>query len=143
MNDIWCREERRFLTFLEYKDKYSESMTWLNYQGLHEAISIRWKNILQNNVRMNENFEHTFDSLTAVKGSRTKTIYHQLTSNCLNMVDSFNRWQNVMDQNISLSEYEKRFSNLYRITNNTKLRNFQFCLLHKKIPTNKEILNGK
>ena len=52
-------------------------------------------------------------------------------------------WTEVLDRNITLDEYEKSFSNLYIITNNTKLRDFQYCLLHKKIPTNRELFKWK
>ena len=84
-------------------------------------------------------FTHPYDFLLRTKESRTKVIYAKLTNNNLTVVDPYNKWCILFDQQVSLDMYERSFVNLYKITNVTKLRDFQFRLLHKKIPTNKEL----
>ena len=44
-----------------------------------------------------------------------------------------------MHFNVTLEDFLRCFDNLYKITNVTKLRDFQYRLLHKRIPTNKEL----
>ena len=52
-----------------------------------------------------------------------------------------NKWEQLglFERNVTLDDNLRCFPNLYKITNNTKLRDFQFRLLQKKAPTNREL----
>ena len=54
----------------------------------------------------------------------------------------FDKWQSIF-VNLSYDQFERKFTMLYKITNCSKLRDFQFRLLHKKLPSNKELYRWK
>ena len=54
-------------------------------------------------------------------------------------VDAYNRWCKIFTNKVSLDIFTNCFMKLYKITNSTKLRDFQYRLLHKKIPSNLEL----
>ena len=52
-------------------------------------------------------------------------------------------WNKVLEIPLSLEEYHKAFSYIGATTISTKLRDFQFRLLHKRLPSNKELHRWK
>ena len=118
-----------------------ECTNWLEYQGLVSAIPNRWKNILTRQVRKYEQYEHKYERLLTKLKNRSKIVYSELISNSLTSVDFYNKWcVNILNEtNLTLEEYMNWFETLYKITNVTKLRDFQYRLLHKRLPTNREL----
>ena len=57
-------------------------------------------------------------------------------------MDSYNSWAWKIN-NLEYNEYELAFTSLYKITNNTKLRNFQYRLLLNHIPVNDMLYKWK
>ena len=112
-----------------------ECTNWLEYQGLVSAIPNRWKNILTRQVRKYEQYEHKYKRLLTKLKNRSKIVYSELISNSLTSVDFYNKWcVNILNEtNLTLEEYMNCFETLYKITNVTKLRNFQYRLLHKRL----------
>ena len=129
------------MTYDQIVIKFGACITWLEYQGLVSAIPNRWKNILIQQVRKYEQYEHNFEYLLTKPKNRSKIIYSELTFNSLACVGSYNKWcENILNEaNFTLEEYMKCFESLYKVTNVTNLRDFQYRLLHKRIPTNREL----
>ena len=101
------------------------------------------ENILKYQHMIHKKYEPKYDKLKEMKQSVVKCIYHDLTENALNAMDACNNWNKIFEHPVEFEDYMKCFTKIYKITNNTKLRDFMFHLLHKKIPTNKELLQIK
>ena len=57
--------------------------------------------------------------------------------------DSYNNWNKLFETELSVARFEKAYVNISKITISTKLRDFQFRLLHKPIPLNRELHRWK
>ena len=57
--------------------------------------------------------------------------------------DSYNNWNKLFETELSVVRFEKAYVNISKITISTKLRDFQFRLLHKCIPSNRELHRWK
>ena len=141
IRDLWNGEKNSFYTYQEINDKYPNMVMWLDYISLIKAIPNRWTSILEQKVNTGHNFQHKYELISEqpVSVSKTKLIYNHLIDNPLATVDAFNNWEKVIPNFTSLEEYCKCYNDLYRISNSTKLRDFQYRLLHKKLPSNKEL----
>ena len=89
-------------------------------------------------------YNHPYSILLNVKDSRSRIVYRALIGNPLASVDSFNSWQKAYpsldeNDNFTMDAFIRCFVNLYKITNVVKLRDFQYRLLHKRVPSNKEL----
>ena len=61
-------------------------------------------------------------------------------------MDSYNSWNRACDidqTQFSIKIFEQSFQNMYKITNVVKLRDFQYRLLHKRVPSKKELFRWK
>ena len=136
--DIWM--DGKLMTRDEIATRWPQ-LTWLEAQGLINAIPDHWKTIMADCRAANAGTDPDiglYDKLlTAPKP--TKTLYMRLTANCCAFYDSLNRWNEVLSESIAHERYEKAFVNLQKVTNCTKLRDFQYRLLHKKLPSNREL----
>ena len=66
----------------------------------------------------------------------SKEIYNNLSPLENLEVDSIkgiSKWKSDMETDINFSDV---FCNLYLVTNDSKLKNFQYKLLHRTLPTN-------
>ena len=52
---------------------------------------------------------------------------------------SYNNWSKVSHFDVTVKIFVKSFKNVNMLTINTKLRDFQYRLLHKRVPTNREL----
>ena len=132
-----------FFSYIEFSERYPAGITWLDYESLKNMVPIRWLNILKAAVRHKEVYVHKYDMLIKVPGSKTKLIYRDLTGNVLSTADAYNRWTPEFKDEISFEYFSQCFPRLYKISNITKLRDFQFRLLHKKVPSNQELCKWK
>ena len=53
--------------------------------------------------------------------------------------DKKHKWSMVLNVEISQVELNNAFNNIWRITNNSKLRSFQYLILHHAIVTNRNL----
>ena len=141
--DILNAEQTRLLRYDEFEVKYPNSVTWLEYSSLISAIPYRWKRIIIDNIMEKATYVHTYDRMKTIKGSVTRYIYNEIVSNALAPADSYNKWCKVIPNFVSLEEFCSCFMYRFKCTNSTKLRDFQFQLLHKRLPSNKELYYWK
>ena len=137
-----CEEEgSNLLTYVQFNEKYPGCISWLEYCGICEAIPHRWKNVIKEKRNVEQAYLHPYSIMSNTKGSKSRIVYQKLIGNELAPADSFNSWHKsyVFRAPFDLEHFSKCFVNLYKITNVTKLRDFQFRLLHKRIPSKKEL----
>ena len=117
-------------------------ITWLEYQGLLDAVPHRWKRIIHDKVRKEENYTSRYNELKD-KLKITKIVYDKLVLKPCVLYGSLNRWNKTFGTTISYVDFEKKFADASKVTISTKLRDFQFRLLHKRLPTNRELHRWK
>ena len=134
-------EDNIFLTFENMIGKFPiVHINWLEYESLMQAIPVNWKLII--NVPDNSTYLHKCDQLTGLKKT-SKLIYTRLISKEDNLYCRNMCWEWELNVNIELVNLHKHSQNLYKVTNNTKLRNFQYKLLTRTLVTNKHLKQWK
>ena len=126
------------LTVEELMAKYPSVATWLDYQRLLQAIPNKWKRELTTSGKDDVQEEYKYDMLRKIR-KPARTMYRALTSKPNLYLLSYNKWIETGDIVMTTEQYKKAFTSVGAVTISTKLRDFQYRLLHKKIPTNKEL----
>ena len=126
-----------FLSLQELQKKYGFKIQPLTYCGLISALKSLWKTSnrrdLTNNCKEYESFSSplikfqkpsklVYDRLVAMKASAPTLSQHKWLEDC-----------NLRQNDINWSAAYQLAS---KITKSTKLREFQFRLLHRRLPTN-------
>ena len=70
-------------------------------------------------------------------------MYEALISQPNVAFGSYNSWKRVLENFCEWEAYLKAFKQLYVVTNSVKLRDFQYRLLHKRVPCNKVLYRWK
>ena len=124
-----------FLTFQQFIHKFNLRCNFLQYYSIIHAIPTEWKRILKNiNVITEKDTCFNVSKLNLSKMS-CKMIYFQLVKKIAFLPqNAFKKWSNELDT--KAIESEKIFSLLYKCSIEERLRNFQFKLLHRILPTN-------
>ena len=122
--------------------KLQANICWLSYASLVDAIPPRWWRILGQKVSEGQDYEWL-----SVKFKNTNRFlvlaYNLLTSKPCIFMSSYNSWLPYMDETMTVEEFKKALTGYRKVTISTKLRDFQYRLIHKRIPTNKELKRWK
>ena len=124
-------EENKFKTYDELKNQLNCKLNFLKYFSLISMI--KSKNVT--NITNAEYRSHLINTILNSK-SLSKEIYNKLSPLENLEVDSIkgiSKWKSDMETDINISDV---FRNLYLVTNDSKLKNFQYKLLHRTLPTN-------
>ena len=124
-------EENKFKTYDELKNQLNCKLNFLKYFSLISMI--KSKNVT--NITNAEYRSHLINTILNSK-SLSKEIYNKLSPLENLEVDSIkgiSKWKSDMETDINFSDV---FCNLYLVTNDSKLKNFQYKLLHRTLPTN-------
>ena len=140
--DIFNHKTKTFLTYAEAVVKFPDlTCTWLNYVGVVHAIPDRWKRLLSNS-RETTGPMPNYDQLRTLN-KKTAHIYHSLTSNTSIIKDAHANWCRVETFSCGHDTFKRAFISINKLTIYTKLRDFQYRLLHKRVPSNKELCRWK
>ena len=104
---------------------------WLTYSSMITSVPEYWKTVMKTQAPVNDPYE---DRLAIVRSTNkiSSTVYHLMNQDDSVLSISATKWSNVLE-NFRLDIHLKAFSNLYKLTNVVKLKNFQYRLLHSKI----------
>ena len=133
-------DQGEIMTPQEIEQKYPGEI-WLEYVRLYKAIPKRWSHTL-NTETTTGNYVYPYEKLKKQK-KPIAGIYRELTSKPSIYLDALNRWRRVPFFICSDKLFHDAFSATSGLTISTKLRDFQYRLLHKKVPSNKELFHWK
>ena len=137
ISDLIEETTQNFLTYNAFCNKFSIHVSWLKYMQLMDAIPLHWKSMLKSNnvLHMPERIE-LLELTTSKKPSQF--VYNFIVKHVKNtdIAKYKNKWETKLHVNIDMEKFERIFRNLYRCTQVTKLRNFQYRLLLNKIFVN-------
>ena len=141
------KEDGLLLTYEEIEEKFNElRIDRLTYYGIISAIPRRWKEILRNdrNVNTNGGMVNTVEKILAMQKVCQKS-YESFVRNYLKEWNSSakSKWENELGVRYEKEDYCNLFSNICTYTTSTKLRTFQFLMLHRAIVTNVDLYKWK
>ena len=131
-------DDDSFLSLRQIEIKYDITLHFTQVWGIHNAIPIRWKRCLKD--KRNSPYQHPVQYFSNIK-SVSSTVYRQLNEKDLYQ-ESIAKWQKAGIE-LSKEQLARAVTGLYIITNVSRLRSFQFCLLHKAITTNIHLVHYK
>ena len=132
-----------FFQYMELRQRYDCKIDWLTYSRLIESIPHRWRNSLTEGVILTENEVSSNHTLVCNSEKPANVIYKSLISRGEPLNKYKARWEEKYDIILDDEEYLQSFQQLYKLTNITKYRDFQYRLLLGKIPTNKDLKHWK
>jgi len=136
------------MSYEEMMDKYNNLvMNRLTYYGLISAIPQSWKRTLlnQRNGVIVENAFSTPEKLYAMDKVCQKSYPAFVQKNVKgpNTCTGKRKWEHYLGLEYDTEDYCTLFNNIYKYTPSTKLRAFQYLLLHMAIVTNVDLFKWK
>ena len=120
------------MNYQEVCQKYGNCLSWLEYQSLKEALPSYWlflmqKELIDDHISLREFIGNTKNF--------TKIAYRMLNEKHKSYL-SARKLQKKLQGDYNATLQETAFKNVYKVTNVTKLRNFQFRLLYNTVYCN-------
>ena len=137
--DLLDVENQRFLTADGVADKYNITVMLAN--SLLSAIPKYWRSLISDNFSNVLPSELPYETFVLTK-KPAATYYNTILekeNQAESMFPTYVKWQSTIHSSKSYTEFMKLFKNVYRITNHSKLRSFQYRLLHNALVTNKQL----
>ena len=131
-------ERGKILPLYTIRQKFNLSVMQCN--SLLAVIPKEW--ITQNERKESVNVNNTYEKNKNCNKLSAK-IYHCLNENVYILRHAFEKWNRNVIIDIDFDQFVSCFKNLYLITNNSKLRSFQFRILHSAIILNKHLFKWK
>ena len=100
------------------------------------SIPTSWKKALTQNSQSKEDPIYN-EIITSSKP--VAKLYKKLNSSTSHLHNAYQKWQQHTEITIDFDDYCQLFCNVYTITNNAKLRSFQFRILHSAIVLNRHL----
>ena len=129
-------ENREFYKLNEFNMKFNCSINFLYYLGLIHSIPNHYNTGIKNTVQTVSIESSKIDVLMQTKKVSRK-VYSDLAKKCASFPEkSYQFFSQTLNININKDLFISFFGLMYESTRSTKLRNFQFRLLHNSIITN-------
>ena len=131
----------QFLSFDDLCSQYNFRPNILTYLGLLKAIPNEWKKVVLGKGKLinqgNNNCDYiTVKDVVSVKKC-TKYVYEFLIQNlCEEPTAVYLKWNNELNVQYDSDIWSTIFLKLTKTTKSTKLRYFQYRILHRILPTN-------
>ena len=138
ISDIW--DGHTFIDFERLKIKFEAKFTWLQYEQIKAAIPAKWIATIRKTNAPHTFVEQCYDRLAKAQ-KKVAVIYDMLNDRNNPLPELFRTISKYYC--VTQEQYEKSFQHLYKVTNITKLRNFQYRLLVNAIPANDKLFHWK
>ena len=129
--------DENFLTLAEFRNKYNIKVQPLVYCGIISALKTLWKTFnLTDHSNESSGYENYSTKLIKAKKASRMAYDKLITEKSTAPTVSQQKW--IEDCNLHQNKitWSTAYQLAHKITKSTKLREFQFKLLHRKIPTN-------
>ena len=146
VNDLYDAEGRLY-TLEELKQIFNISGTFIEYNALIKAIPKRWKEIIHQ--KLCEKLIYPSQPkwiaklLECKKGCRS--VYNVLQNNDISSshIKCIEKWSQELNVNLTRNTWQNIFLIPFKATTETKLREFQFKILHRIVATKKYLFRIK
>lgn len=127
-------ERGNFYTYDRIKTIFGDCITWLEYHQIQLAFHPQWKRELRLSPR-EQCYVLTNFELLKEKDNWSRFVYDNLVTDDSNdtVEKKCDRWNRYLNSHITYSRFLKAFEDIIKCTISTKLRDFQYRLLHCNI----------
>lgn len=152
----WCKkdiffiadllENNQFMSYETFSHKYNININFIEYFGVINAIPRNWKEIVVNTNDIEDipiiphkliNYLNTHDKVT-------KYFYHIMIRPLSEKpINSQRKWQDLLNTDISDKSWELIYLLPREVTDDTKLINFNYKLVHRILYTNTKLMKCK
>lgn len=136
--DLYDYDNKCFKTKQDFLQKHGIDITFFDHLCLMRSIPRQIKNTIaayKPDIIMNEYGTHIHDICKSVKPN--KYIYNNLISKLNFGIPGKIKWENSIGRQLTIQEWSNIFSMPIRATLDSKLRIFQYKIIHRILPTNK------
>ena len=117
-------------------------LNMLEYNAIICVIPKEWKFKLSKRLDAANMKESMYEQILKQK-KPTAFFLKQLWSNKNNLETYFAKWDNDPNINFDFDQYAQAFKYLYVVMNNSKLRSFQYRMLHRAVVLNDKLFKWK
>lgn len=117
---------------------YPGALTWFQHAQIISAIPHEWRQTLLSDSITLDILLTPYEKFIN-ENKISQQVYRKLIGNSAELTSVRIKWQMRLLREISETEFNKMFNNIKLLTISTKLRDFQFRLLHNKIVTNRQL----
>lgn len=140
-NDLLVKQENRIATFTEFQEKYQTRLSYLNYYSLIHAIPYKYKeNLTYKEILNEELYPPKLKNIVKCPQKVVKYIYDTCISATKTFpVKPYQKWKSKLEIELSEDDFLNFFKIMYSCTRSTKLRDFQYRVLHSTLVTNDKL----
>ena len=129
-------QKSEFLTYKDFKTRYKVNTTFLRYYGVVSALT-KLKKSFQHQTTMKSEDQLTRSQKLLSSSNFCKEAYKLIVKGITSSPDkSQSKWIADCENYKNFIEWDKSYILPFYCTKETKLRNFQFKFLHRRIATN-------
>lgn len=122
----------KFYSYIDFQNIYNTKITFLHYYGILHAIPSIYKQNASKEAKQQSNINKILATEKVAK-----FVYRELVlSNSCFPEKAYEKLKEMLSSDFSRETYLAAFLSLHRCTQSTKLRDFQFRLLHNALVTN-------
>ena len=132
--------QTRLKTFSKIQTEFGNVFSWLEFESLCRSIPNYWLFLLHND-NLIDDYVLLFEIVE--KKALAKKMYKKLISSNIAQQNSARIWAKLLGNDFNYGMQMEALTNIYQITNITKLRNFQFRLLQGNIYCNNVLFYWK
>ena len=137
-------EEDQFYSYANFCAKTGVKIGWLEYLSMINAIPSLWKFALKSPDMIDDGGNKSHLIADGKNKSISRAVYFDLVAGDEAVTKSGKVWCNKLGAQFEYEAHEKAFTNLYKVTNITKLRNFNIdCFIIKCFVTTFYIIGRK
>ena len=131
----------RFIDYNHFIQRYGITTDFITYHGVYSALPNEWKEKMTNENQVRPYNILTDDLYLLLNTNKpNRIIYWKLLSRKGKHTDNiYNKWR-LSFPNLMKQDLERCFLIPYKVTVETKMRNFQYKFLHRILPNNKILL---
>ena len=114
----------------------------MQYNGVLSAIPNTWKNKIKSEFGNKQDDKGLYTKF--VNSANCMKLYKEIIAEDSNVLQAaYKKWENEAKMTVDFDDFSVKFRALYMITNQAKLRSFQYRLLHRAVVLNDRLFRWK
>jgi hypothetical protein len=142
-------KDGKFANKVELEQKFDIVFRFFEYESLNQAIPQKWKEIIEDdkhskNMIINKEYKIKINNIyKQLAEIETKDIYWELLTKVAERPTSDQSWNNHSDLALTDEEWKTIYKMAYKLTQDTKLFNFNFKVTHRILAVGEKLKTWK
>ena len=137
IGDLLKEGKGEFLSHEEFENRFDINIPFTKFWGIIKAIPNNWKQAIKREEQ-GENYVNKYEE-DSKQNKAVKMLYGRFNKNYDLCQDSWWKWKTKINLVADYEEFVRSIINISKITICTKLRSFQFKVLHSGLVTNVQL----